>query len=641
MKKVSVIMPTYNAEKYLREAVDSILTQTFSDFEFLVIDDASTDKTRAILKSYGDPRIKVIDGPCNGIAAALNLGLDMAEGEYIARMDADDISMPRRLEKQVQFLDIHPEIGLCGTLAMMFTKDGDYKLFGEKHLEDMGIVDQLFDTVVCHPTVMFRRELFERYDLRYNEEYRNAEDQELWSRALRYTKFYGIQEMLLRYRLHSESASQARLAEGKAVVESIHRNILQWLLPSGDYEEEIQPKIDGLFQLLERKNKRTTASERGLEIPKVSPVFRDNYVPILTCSSEKYGVYCGVMLHSIISHASAEKNYDIVILTQDMRGETKARLEKLAEGKENISIRFCYLDGLLEQFSHCGKEHIPIITDSRLLIPEMLEEYQKVLWFDVDAVTNRDMAELYDLDLGDNLIAAAHDIGMAGGDGSEEMFSKLGMSRNNYINAGILLINCEQMRKEVSPQELLQTATSPDFDNMDQDALNYHCKGKIKYFDMRWNVNATNTNSARAIAYLAEEYRRARENPCVVHYIGPVKPWDALEMPMARYFWKYAAETEFYEELLHHALEVATGKDSVQQRANQTPAYLGYPAHIVSLGNDIYYGKQWKRTIVWALYDRKTLKEKAKEKLRGHPVTYTVAKYLYKLLRGIKNIFRR
>ena len=632
MKKVTVIMPTYNAEKYLREAVDSILGQTFTDFELLVIDDSSTDGTRAILKSYNDARLNIIEGPCKGISAALNVGLDLAEGEYIARMDADDIAMPRRLEKQTLFLDVHPEVGLCGTLAMMFTKDGDYKLFGEKQLEDIGIIDQLFDTVVCHPTVMFRKEVFQKFNLRYNEMYRNAEDQELWSRALRYTKFYGIQEMLLRYRLYPESTSQFRLEEGKKAVNSIRKDLLHWLLPSGNYEGDIQPKINELFHILENSGVQKGESEEEYQIPQISPVFQDNCVPILTCSDEKYGCYCGVMLHSILSHASADRNYDIIILTQDMRGETKAELEAMTIGKDNISIRFCYVDGLLERYIYRGKEHIPNITNSRLLIPEMLKKYQKVLWFDVDAVANVDLAELYDLEIGDNLIAAAHDIGMAGGDGGEDMFQKLGMHRNDYINAGILIINCQQMREEVSSLELLRTATSPDFDNADQDALNYHCKGKIEYIDMRWNVNATNTNSYKAAAYLAEEYRQAVLHPYVVHYIGPVKPWNNQGMPMAQFFWKYAAETKFYDRLLRNTLKKNSDRPQDKPVVEQISCSDG-------LYNEIYYGKQWKRTIVWALYDRKILKEKAKKKLERHTILLFLAINGYRCLRSIKNLF--
>ena len=634
MCKVSVLMPTYNAEKYLKEAVNSILNQTFSDFELIVIDDASKDKTRSILNSYQDPRVKILDGPCRGIAAALNLGLDHAKGEYIARMDADDISMPQRFAKQVRFLDIHPEIGLCGTLAMMFTKDGDYQLFGTKHLEHMGLLDQLYDTVVCHPTVMFRRELFARYGLRYNEAYKTAEDQELWARALRYTKFYGIQEMLLRYRLHPESASQANATPGQAAVQTIRRDILSWLLPSGDYTEDIQPKIDALFQILESRTSDKGFTANKTMIPKVLPAFPHNNIPIVTCSSEQYGLYCAVMIHSLLINSSDEENYDIVVLTQNMSGETKELIEKEAIGRKNVSIRFCYVNDLLDQYTFHEKEHIPSVTCSRLLIPEIFETYEKVVWIDVDTVSNHDIAELYYMDLGDHLIAAAHDIGMAGGDGSEEMFKLLRMHRNDYVNTGVLVMNCKQFRAQLTSAELLNTAARSDFDNMDQDALNFHCKGKIQYFDMKWNTNATNVNSGQANAILAEEYRHAVANPYVVHYIGPVKPWQSPNMPMARYFWKYAAETEYYDAIIQ---KIKNPESTQIQKMPDATLVTTFD----SLSKNILYGKRWKRVIVWTLYDHETLKQKVKEKLNGHPVMYTVAKSGYKILRGIKNFFYR
>jgi len=114
--KVTVLMPVYNGEKYLNEAIDSILGQTFKDFKFLIINDGSTDGTADILKSYKDSRIKVTNNEKNiGLTKSLNKGLKMAKSEYIARMDADDISLPTRLQKQVEFMDSHPKVGVCGT----------------------------------------------------------------------------------------------------------------------------------------------------------------------------------------------------------------------------------------------------------------------------------------------------------------------------------------------------------------------------------------------------------------------------------------------------------------------------------------------------------------------------------------------
>ena len=115
--KVTVLMPVYNCEKYLRESIESILNQTFKDFEFLIINDGSSDKSAEIVESYNDNRINFVQNEKNiGLAASLNRGLDIAKGEYIARMDADDISLPERLEKQVRFMETNPQIGICGQL---------------------------------------------------------------------------------------------------------------------------------------------------------------------------------------------------------------------------------------------------------------------------------------------------------------------------------------------------------------------------------------------------------------------------------------------------------------------------------------------------------------------------------------------
>ncbi|GHT42019.1 hypothetical protein AGMMS49921_06250 [Endomicrobiia bacterium] len=113
--KVSVVMPTYNTETHLSKAIDSILAQTFDDFEFLIVDDNSTDKTREIIKSYNDKRVRLIDGRCNGLAAALNHGICEANGEYIARMDADETSLPTRFGKQVVYMDEHRDITVLGS----------------------------------------------------------------------------------------------------------------------------------------------------------------------------------------------------------------------------------------------------------------------------------------------------------------------------------------------------------------------------------------------------------------------------------------------------------------------------------------------------------------------------------------------
>lgn len=154
---VTVLMSVFNGEKYLREAIDSILTQTFSDFEFLIINDASTDRSREIILSYLDPRIRLIDNEENiGLTRSLNKGIDLAKGKYIARMDADDVSMPERLEKQVRFMEENPDIAVLGSWA--YGIDGTGRINAEFRTpicEEIIFKDLFFSNPLIHGSVMF------------------------------------------------------------------------------------------------------------------------------------------------------------------------------------------------------------------------------------------------------------------------------------------------------------------------------------------------------------------------------------------------------------------------------------------------------------------------------------------------------
>lgn len=208
MPKVTVLMPVYNGEKYLREAIESILKQTFKDFEFLIINDGSTDKTSEIINSFSDPRIILAPNEKNqGLIFSLNKGLDLAQGEYIARMDADDISLPERLEKQINFMDANPEVVVGGT----WVKNIGHKNFIGKYYTEHNQIkaNLLFNSSLAHPTVMIRN-IFKNHNLFYDEKYKHAEDFDLWTRAADLTKFTNLPLVLLSLRRHDENISQTQ-----------------------------------------------------------------------------------------------------------------------------------------------------------------------------------------------------------------------------------------------------------------------------------------------------------------------------------------------------------------------------------------------------------------------------------------------
>ena len=210
MIKVSVLLPVYNAASTLKESINSVIEQTFSDWELIVINDGSIDNTEEIIKSYSDSRIKYVKNETNkGLIYTLNRGISLAKGKYIARMDADDICYFERFEKQVAFMDNNPDVIICGTQIEYFgTKSSNYKklIFP---LKDMQLKEMLAtSTCFAHPSVMIKKSVLDDSGILYNMNYKNAEDYGLWVDLASYGKYANLKEVLLRYRVSDTQISQ-------------------------------------------------------------------------------------------------------------------------------------------------------------------------------------------------------------------------------------------------------------------------------------------------------------------------------------------------------------------------------------------------------------------------------------------------
>jgi glycosyltransferase involved in cell wall biosynthesis len=226
---VTVLMPIYNGEAFVADALESILEQTFRDFEFPIIDDGSTDESVKIIERYADPRIRLV---CNdervALIRTLNRGLELARGKYIARMDADDVSLPERLERQVAFMEANPAIGACGTWATTIG-DGDGSEWRYPEGADDIRCRLLFHTAIVHPSVCIRRDAFARHHFQFDEAYLHAEDYELWCRISEVVPLANLGSVLLRYRIHAASVSRQHQAVQEATMRRIHRERLHQL----------------------------------------------------------------------------------------------------------------------------------------------------------------------------------------------------------------------------------------------------------------------------------------------------------------------------------------------------------------------------------------------------------------------------
>jgi hypothetical protein len=245
---VSVLMPAYNADQFLAQAVESVLGQTYANWELLLMNDGSTDRTREVALSFADPRIRLIDNEANlGLTPTLNRGIGLARGTYLARLDADDVAYPQRLAVQVAYLEQHPAVGMCGAWADQIDAQG--QVTGEIKVVVAPADIQatmLFHNCFYHSTVMLRTELArQEYDLRFPIQ----EDYEFWVRLARQVQLAVVPQKLVQYRVHGGNVTITKRQSAQAHTEKIILGQLADLgLVPTEQEKRVHQQI-GHFEL--------------------------------------------------------------------------------------------------------------------------------------------------------------------------------------------------------------------------------------------------------------------------------------------------------------------------------------------------------------------------------------------------------
>lgn len=251
-------MPTYNVEPYVRESIESVLNQTFTDFQLLVMDDHSTDGTLEVVRKIDDPRIRIVQNEKNvGLSENLNRGLDLIDTEYFARMDGDDIALPQWLQREVEYLDSHPEVGVCGGGGQRFGTSQSIIRFPEEHADIAA--NMLFGCTTIVPTV--RMDVVRRNNLRYRRDAFPAEDYRFWADCMRVTQLHNIADILFRYRMHTTQICTSRREEQQLKVAEVRRYMLEWL--SENFTEEENRYHTGTFMSPEITSKQDYDNRRG------------------------------------------------------------------------------------------------------------------------------------------------------------------------------------------------------------------------------------------------------------------------------------------------------------------------------------------------------------------------------------------
>lgn len=234
--KITVLMSVYNTkEEYLREAIESILSQTMREFEFIIINDASNDQTINILDQYTDDRILRIDNEVNlGLTVSLNKGLSVARGKYIARMDSDDISYPNRLELQYNYMQSHPDVAILGGWTKSNGKISKYQGHASSKWRKTRMLIE--NVGIAHPTAFMRTGFLKKHNLVYDESIKKSQDYDLWTRCLEHGDIAICPHVVLEYRIHDEQISIRNTDEQVMAKKQIRTRLLENIEP--DYSNE-------------------------------------------------------------------------------------------------------------------------------------------------------------------------------------------------------------------------------------------------------------------------------------------------------------------------------------------------------------------------------------------------------------------
>lgn len=288
-----------------------------------------------------------------------------------------------------------------------------------------------------------------------------------------------------------------------------------------------------------------------------------NVIPVVFAADDAYAPILTVAIESMLENANPGRFYDVVVLTHDISGDHQSAMRAYLGRHANARITFFDVWHLVKGYDlDTNNEHISVETYYRFLVQEVLSAYDKVLYLDSDLVVEGDVAQLFDTDLGDSLVAAARDVDYLANlnlpDGERMRYTQDVLKMRNpydYFQAGVLVLNTRAMRELHTVPEWLEVSQRPDFIYNDQDILNSECEGRVTYLDASWNV--TNDIFQRATrlyphapAAVYDAYLASRRNPRIVHFAGAAKPWTHGWIDLSDHFWGYARKTPFYEAII-------------------------------------------------------------------------------------------
>ncbi len=588
--KVSVIIPVYNVEKYLRECLDSVCNQTLKEIEIICVDDGSTDSSLDILKEYAkkDNRITVIGQQNLHAGVARNAGLAVARGEYLSFLDSDDFFETNMFEKMYnKAIETSAEICTCHVRIYNMSKNTYENCSWGLH-DDLIPVKQPFAAKDIYEKIyqfnqgwvwdkIYKKSFVQKNKVRFQSQRSSNDVFFCFCNLTLATKIIVIPDALVTHRLHVKGSLENTreksyfnivnavtkikgFLEAKDLYKSVKVSFVNFAISNiiWNYEtlkepiktfllEYINKFYKELFNSINTKQYFNQANYEKMQniLNKRHMGNPADYIPVVLATNKNYCLPCVVTINSIIQNADKTKKYAVFVLHSELDNTDIEHLESMCTDNVFVHCISVDINRLVGNNFDYTTAHYSKEMYYRILIADMFGIYNKVIYIDCDLVLNTDIANLYQTDLCDNVIAAVINPVIYS---TDYIKNTLGVEPEKYFNSGVLIINIKKF-KELKIKErclnLLQEIKSLRFP--DQDVLNIACQGSVLYLDIRWNYQwFFKIDNIQLPTYCKEQYDMASSNPYIIHYSSGKKPWKMRNLRYAELWWKYAKGTPAY-----------------------------------------------------------------------------------------------
>ncbi|MBE6645654.1 MAG: glycosyltransferase [Ruminococcaceae bacterium] len=591
---ISVIIPCYNQENYIKQCLDSILNQSFRNYEIIAVDDGSCDKTPAILSEYKkrNKNIRVFSTSNKGAGAARNFGLTKAVGDFVLFMDSDDFleedalgvlgELIGKTRADICFFNFNTYDDKSGKVSekKMFENLEERLLYNRR---EYGYSRTKFEdkkeffmwSYVAPWNKIYRRDFIIENRLLFDELFSTNDRTFYFSSLIKSKSLVTLDATLINYRINntasltgsydSEKLENRKHAynsslrfinrDDKALCDAFFKvTVLDFVsfcnLVEKSERYDVFLKTADFFTRMDKTNVTCISDPKDIvgfyyrffsESVYLAFEEKRRKVPIVMATNDKYLPYLSVTLESLAAHSAADCFYDVYILHTGLLEID--RLKACCAAREGMHVRWLDVGCLVNRLPLYSKGHFSVEMYYRILIAELLWHYERVLYIDCDTVINSDIAEFLKVDLDGAIIGAVKN--PLDDDMGRYVTGRLGMNCDDYFNSGVLIIDTELFKKHSIKKRCFDLLSgNRSLACPDQDVLNISCNGRCVYLDEKWNFQTGNR------AYSAEYKYSVLDEIKIVHFTTGNKPWNTRGLALSEQFWKYARNSPFYEDIL-------------------------------------------------------------------------------------------